>query len=133
MCIRRKPRQTIRGDHLYAISLHFRDPGASRIRLHLCENKAVKLLVEFDALFFVVEEHGGVTVADAVHWLQGAVCRDTKHREETVLLVGVDQLVDRDLSLFHLDAKFRLDFVAHVEDGLAGDSVQDAAVVRWGQ
>ena len=50
---------------------------------------------------------------------------------EAVLLVRIDELVDRDLALDYLAAKLRFDLVRHINDGLPIHSVKDAAIIWW--
>ena len=57
--------------------------------------------------------------------------RDTEHRDETIFLVRVDELVDGDLALNYLAAKLSFDLVCHVYNGLPIHSVKDAAIIWW--
>lgn len=64
----------------------------------------------------LAEEDCCVLIAHALHRPDRREGRAPKHLEETTFLVGVNQLLDRELSLDDLDFELLFDFVFHVED-----------------
>ena len=77
-----------------------------------------------------VQKHRRILKDHPADWLQGAVRCCAKHLQETRLLARVHQLVDAAVTLNHLQVELLLNLILHVQDTLAHDAVEDAAVVR---
>ena len=82
---------------------------------HHTNDHIVQTLAE-PSFSLLVEEDCRVLITHALHRPNRCEGRAPKHLEETTLLAGVNQLLDRELSLDDLDFELLFDFVFHVED-----------------